>query len=300
MFTVLCPPSSPPVSSEPWRLGSGVSAQSRGQEGVSQVPQTLHLVCARENRWEAHPLLSTEVTKASNCSRRHRQNVDVHKKKEPSVLSPSWRLLLRSRLLPVDLGFPAGRAALFGCSAPSALRAARVFRTRYMLDGRHTLRDLPPTACKRFNPPAVVTWATLTLVQRHLLAVDVFLCKFPKKSICERSFKLTISVFFLFCFLYISYNDILLDWFGPALYTSISAACCAAATVRTLREESSSRLGKHWWDTFFFFWGKKKLLFFPFSAFFQFSDLWLLSLRFRRGRRSQKLLDLSISRLSMK
>lgn len=51
------------VCSKPRRLGSSFGPQSRGQEGVSQVPQTLHLVCPGKNCWEVDPLLNTQVTR---------------------------------------------------------------------------------------------------------------------------------------------------------------------------------------------------------------------------------------------
>lgn len=46
--------------SKPRRLGSSLSPQSRGQERISQVPETLHLLRPGENCWEAHPFLNTK------------------------------------------------------------------------------------------------------------------------------------------------------------------------------------------------------------------------------------------------
>lgn len=47
------------LCSKPWRLGSSLRSQSRGQERVPQVSQTLHHLRSGENHWEAHPLLNT-------------------------------------------------------------------------------------------------------------------------------------------------------------------------------------------------------------------------------------------------
>lgn len=45
------------VCSESWGLGSGLCAQGRGQEGVPQVPQKVHLLRPGKNCWQTHLIL---------------------------------------------------------------------------------------------------------------------------------------------------------------------------------------------------------------------------------------------------
>lgn len=56
------------VCSEPWGLGSGLSAQGCGQARVPQVPQALHLVRAGENSRQTHPVLRTRGSKEPDAS----------------------------------------------------------------------------------------------------------------------------------------------------------------------------------------------------------------------------------------
>lgn len=153
------------VCSEPRRLGSSVSPQSRGEEGVSQVPQTLHLVCPRKNRWEAHPLLSTEVTKSPNTAWKTNEETFLYIIQGRRIIPFAFLKFSLLFQVPSGPGFPAGQAALFGYPTLSALPPECVFQTHYMLDSTSRRTCYPPPAegagSHGFNPPAVVTWATL-------------------------------------------------------------------------------------------------------------------------------------------
>lgn len=160
-------PSLPPVCvcSEPRRLGSSVSPQSRGQEGVSQVPQTLHLVCPRKNRWEAHPLLSTEVTRSPNTAWKPNEETFIYIIQGRKIIPFAFLKFSLLFQVPSGPGFPAGEAALFGYSTLSALPPECVFGLTTCwtahLAGPATHRPVEGAGSHGFNPPAVVTWATL-------------------------------------------------------------------------------------------------------------------------------------------
>lgn len=161
------------VCSKPRRLGSSFGPQSRGQEGVSQVPQTLHLVCPGKNCWEVDPLLNTEVTRNPRDSLYYHWESNTFKKKtfimkliyrsylcrysfaikitftSNSLWDVDYTFLHCSRLL-VDQSFPlerlhcsrqTGSCQLLDPLSPSTRMC---FQTHYMLDTtpcRMSLKD---------------------------------------------------------------------------------------------------------------------------------------------------------------
>lgn len=136
------------VCSEPRRLGSSVSPQSRGQEGVSQVPQTLHLVCPRKDRWEAHPLLSTEVTKSPNTAWKTNEETFLYIIQGRRIIP--FAFLKFSLLFQVPSG--PGVSRWTGCIVrllDPVRPSTRMCFSDSLHAGQHISQDLPPTACRR-------------------------------------------------------------------------------------------------------------------------------------------------------